>query len=228
MSFGLLFTICIVLLAVLAFFLNYNWGDQVNPIQKTVIVLGLLAVAFYTADNLKSSDEDETAHLTHDPKSLILAHIYMDSVSWSGRIGLIVYLMAINNTTHHSLTIKSADLQFDDWTGETLTSDAILIWPGIVTGKPTILLTAKNGNSFYLEDWYNIKEQIANGKLLSPGEILGASACYLLPTSTVSEIRLYKNFRIVITDFAGHTSINPIKLLDTMAVISLHNKINSF
>jgi len=64
MSFAFLFTICVIILVVLAFFLNYNWGDKVNGLQKAVIVIGLFAIAFFSADNLKSNDDDETAHLT--------------------------------------------------------------------------------------------------------------------------------------------------------------------
>lgn len=228
MSFGLLFTICVIVLAVLAFFIGYKWRDKLNPLQKTVIVVGVLAIAFFAADTFKSDDENMTAHLTHDPKSLILAHIYQDSSDYNGRVGPLVLQMAINNTTKHSLTIKSVELQYDDLSGQNYTQPPIYIWTGTVTNRPTILLQNKLGYHFYMEDWYNISDQIEQGKLLEPGGILGGSAFYLLPTSIVAEVHNYKHFRIVIADFAGHTSNNPITLLDTMPVPSLYNKINPF
>lgn len=228
MPFLLLFTICVVALAALAFFLEYNWGDKFTLLQKVATALSFLAISFFTADYLKPSEENTTAHLTHNPKELIFAHYYVDAPEFNGRIGLAILQMNINNTTQHSLTVKSADLQFDDLEGHTYTEQSQYIYTGKVMGRPTILFTSKNGIKFFMEDWHNLADRLQDGKLLSPGEIFEASAFYLLPTSTIAEIHSYKHFRIVVTDFADHISYNPIELLDTMGVPGLYNKPNPF
>jgi hypothetical protein len=224
----LFFTVCVVLLAVLAFFLDYKRGQKFTRLQKFAIAVGILAISFFAFDTLKPSDDTATAHLTHDPKSILLAHIYQDSVNFSGTIGIGIYQMSINNTTRHSLTVKSVDLKYDDLAGQTYTADIVYLWPGIVIDRPTVLFTSKTGVRFYLEDWFNVKDRIGPGKLLSPGETVGASAFYLLPTNTIDEIRQFRNFRIEIADFADHKSSNPFRLLDTMIIRTIHNKITPF
>ena len=67
-------------------------------------------------------------------------------------------------------------------------------------------------DTIYLIGWKNIRIVIGKRKILIPGSTLHGSAMFVLETDKVEKIKHLENMEIVISDFSGNTTVQPIKI----------------
>lgn len=172
--------------------------------------------------------------LDFNSKQIVLARIIADKeTSYNGYIGIIVYSMVLVNKSKDFITVKNALLQFD-FDGKRQSEEALNLITGIVKDttngieKPSLKFEVKHGVTVYIEDWYNLREKINEGKLLHPGEILKGSAYYLLPITDTYDLNRIKNVSISIIDYSGNKTDFPIDLINQQPIRVWEFKSNKF
>jgi hypothetical protein len=183
--------------------------------------------------NLSTDSSSKRIDLDFTSDNITLARILADKMSFDRHIGVIVYNMVLVNKSKDFTTVKDVLLNFD-FDGKQQSEEALNVETGVVKNmnnnkeSPSLKIKMKSDTFLYLQDWHNIREKIAEGTLLHPGEILEGSGFYLLPITDIHDLNRIKNLSISVLDYSGYQSNIPIELSNPQPIKVWEFKSESF
>ena len=171
-----------------------------------------------------------------DTRNTFAARFDSAGSSLRGHFSLGFYSISVTNMSSSPLTIKDVLLRYR-FRGVTHTelSHAVATGncPSAADGKMTrAIIVNANGKNCVLMDWVNIRSKIAETQPISPGGALRGSALYVTCCRTAEEMRELQDAELVVSDYAGRTSIHPVAIepvwIDRASNTSLSPRLFSF
>jgi hypothetical protein len=158
----------------------------------------------------------EEAHVKVDidTQNVFAARFDSQGSSLRGHFCLGFYSISVTNMSSSPVTLRDVLFRYR-FRGVTHTelSHAVATGscPSAADGKITrAIIVNANGRNCVLMNWDNIRSRIAETQPLVPGGALRGSALYVTCCGTVEEMRELQDAELVVSDYAGRTSIHSI------------------
>jgi len=116
------------------------------------------------------------------------------------QIYLFIYGLTITNTRKEPVTIKNVHLQYKIG-GTQYEHDSRVVNTGkLKNGEEKAALLFAGPTNIIIQNWYNLRERIAELKALGPGNVLSGSAVFPM-VDYADDIKKVTNIKLVIRDY---------------------------
>lgn len=214
---------------------GFFWYTRGTPYD---VFFGLVSLTFIVTEMARRYGRVEEAHVKVeiDTRNTFAAKFDSQGSSLRGHLSLAFYAICMTNMSSSPVTIKQVLFRYR-LRGITHTEESHAVatgsCPSAADGKITrAIIVNANGKNCVLMNWDNIRSRIAETQPISPGGALRGSALFVTCCRTMEEMRELQDAELVVSDYAGRTSIHPVVIesvwIDRAASTSFNPRLFSF
>ena len=185
----------------------------ITKVEIAFLVVGIIAlipIGYLLWEKYRSKSHQ----FEFSSKNILFARFVCPHNAKDENIGLLFYGLRILNSSKENLTVKRVLLHYTVDGIEHSTESHVII-TGTISApqrKKNIdaIIVKIGGNNIVLMDWSNLRTDIGEYKVLSPGEVLSGSALFVLNFDNLDKISKMENVKIIVIDYNGRKTTHPI------------------